>query len=126
MRIDHMSRFDVSEIMALERTVWDALVSGDSNADEDMLDEDFLGVYETGFAGRQEHAGQLANGPTIDTYVLSDARLITLCGSIVLLAYVADYIRPGIGKRPKKYVTSIWKLSDGTWRNLFSQDTEAA
>jgi hypothetical protein len=120
-----MARHEITDILALERKVWDALVSGDAVADQNMLSDDFLGVYKSGFATRQEHAGQLAQGPTIETYELADASLKVLCDNVVLLAYLANYIRPGAGRSSRMYVSSIWQLTDGIWRNIFSQDTDA-
>lgn len=114
----------VAQFVALERQVWDALVSGDPNADMAQLTDDFLGVYETGFANRQDHGDQLLNGPLAERYEISEARIQVYADDLVLLAYRALWIRPG-GKEQVMYISSIWKNTDGVWRNTFSQDTPA-
>ncbi len=48
---------DVAEILMLENSVWDALVTGDGQADAALLDDTFLGVYETGFSDKAGHVG---------------------------------------------------------------------
>ena len=53
----------LTEITALERQVWDALVTGDINADAALLCDSFLGVYSDGFAQKADHTGQLISGP---------------------------------------------------------------
>ena len=65
---------DVDDFLQLEREVWDALVEGDAEADIVLLAEDFLGVYPTGFASRSDHVEQLADGPSVSTYALSEPR----------------------------------------------------
>ena len=109
----------------LESEVWDALATGDAAADEALLTSDFTGVYPTGFADRGEHAGELANGPTVASYSINDARLIRLAPSAVLLCYRADYRRVS-GSEATMYISSLWTEHDGTWRNVFSQDTPAS
>jgi hypothetical protein len=54
---------NIAFFVALERRVWQALVDGDIEADTDLLDPQFLGVYASGFASRGDHAAQLADGP---------------------------------------------------------------
>ena len=118
-----MDQGAADEVLAAERAVWQALVSGDAAADGRLLADDFLGVYPTGFAGREEHAGQLSGGPTVGRFELSDERIVELAPGVVLLAYRAEYVRPGSDDVEAMYVSSIWSRRDGTWRNVFSQDT---
>ncbi len=114
---------DLSFFLALESRVWEALVTGDVAADRALLAPEFLGVYSTGFAKRADHAGQLANGPTVARFRLSEARMVALGPGRVLLAYRADYLRVGGGEEEAMYVSSIWEERDGCWRNTFSQDS---
>ena len=117
--------YTVDQFVALEKQVWDALVAGDPEADMQPLAEDFLGVYETGFADRLEHGDQLRNGPLAERYEISDAQIQVYAENLVLLAYRALWVRPG-GKEQSMYISSIWKKqSNGTWQNTFSQDTPA-
>ena len=123
-----MQQLDVDFFLGLETRGWDALVAGDANADDRLLSDEFLGVYSTGFAGKSEHVGQLAAGPSATSYSLSHARLCVLGEDIVLLAYLARWSRPTSasgGTQESMYISSIWKRSNGDWRNLFSQDTKA-
>ncbi|WP_422028941.1 DUF4440 domain-containing protein [Roseovarius sp.] len=116
---------DLQEILALEEAVWQALVSGDAAADAALLAPDFLGVYPSGFAGREEHAGQLADGPSVASYALSEARLVPAGAGHVLLCYRADYRWARDGAASAMYVSSLWRRDANGWRNLFSQDTPA-
>ena len=119
---------DLQRFLRLETAVWNALLMGDPAADAKLLDEAFLGVYASGFASKAEHVAQLENGPTIERFELSEARIKTLAPDLVLLSYRAQYVR----KEPRStkeshvmYVTSIWRQVAAHWLNVFSQDTNA-
>lgn len=117
---------DAERLVELETEVWEALVRGDAAADESLLSRDFLGVYPTGFAGRTDHVEQLAGGPTVATYHLSDIRTVPLGDTCALIAYRAVYVRVGDGAMPESmYVSSVWERRGDTWSNVFSQDTPA-
>ncbi|HWL42954.1 MAG TPA: nuclear transport factor 2 family protein [Ilumatobacter sp.] len=107
----------------LERQVWEALVAGDAAADTALLDDDFVGVYPTGFAGRAEHVGQLADGPTVAAYSINRPVLITISDDAALLAYEARFRRTLDAELETMYVSSLWCRRDGRWVNTFSQDT---
>jgi len=119
---------DISYFVALERRVWQALTDGDSHADAQLLDAQFLGIYPSGFASRENHAAQLANGPTVESFSIQEPRLLTLAPDVVMLSYRASYSRPG-GVNPGSvhvmYISSIWKKREADWLNLFSQETPA-
>jgi len=129
---------DLSFFLSLETRVWQALVDGDGAADRALLADDFLGVYSTGFAIRDDHSGQLADGPTVARFDIRDARLMPLGPGRVLLAYFASFTRvaaPAPEAMPDSmseampesmYVSSIWENRDGIWLNTFSQDSNAA
>lgn len=113
-------------LLACETRVWQALIDGDAAADAAALDPGFLGVYPDGFAGREDHAAQLANGPTVLWFTLSQARVLDLGPGCAVLSYSARYRRIGRDADEEMYVSSIWRQQpDGGWRNLFSQDTPA-
>ncbi len=116
---------ELAALIALETSVWDALQQGDPSADTDLLAADFLGVYPTGFSDRSDHAGQLGEGPTVAAYAILDPRCVQLSADHALLAYRAQYRRPGSDATEEMYVSSVWSRRDGRWINVFSQDTPA-
>ncbi|MCU9837787.1 nuclear transport factor 2 family protein [Ruegeria sp. WL0004] len=115
----------LNELLEQETQVWQALVSGDGAADAALLSPEFLGVYSDGFAGRDAHAGQLAGGPTVISFELSEARVIELAPDCAVLSYLARFRRVGRDGDEQMFVSSIWRRQAGGWINLFSQDTPA-
>ena len=113
----------LDEILSLEKQVWGALVEGNAQADRALLSPDFLGVYPTGFANRDDHVGQFADAPTMARYELSDTRLRVLSADIVLLSYRADYYRPGSERPEAMLISSLWERRHDVWVNSFSQVT---
>jgi hypothetical protein len=120
---EHKTAPALSEILNLEKQVWMALVEGNAIADRALLSADFLGVYPTGFANRDDHVGQFADAPTMAEFELSDERLRVLTPDIVLLSYKADYLRPGATTREAMLISSLWERRNDVWVNSFSQDT---
>lgn len=116
----------MAELLTCETAVWEALMSGDMAQDAAALDAGFLGVYPDGFAGKDDHTGQLASGPTVRNYRMDQARLVELGPDYALLSYRATYSRPSGTKEQVMYVSSIWKRTGTGWINVFSQDTPAA
>jgi len=120
---------DIGFFVALERRVWQALTEGDSHADAELLDARFLGIYASGFASREDHAAQLAHGPTVASFSIHEPRLLTLATDVVMLSYRASFSRPGevkAGLVQTMYISSIWRQRDAFWLNVFSQDTLAS
>lgn len=120
---EHRTAPALNEILDLEKQVWMALVDGNASADRALLSADFLGVYPTGFANRDDHVGQFADAPTMAAFDLGDARLRVLTRDIVLLSYRADYLRPGATTREAMLISSLWERRNDVWVNSFSQDT---
>lgn len=120
-----MDALSLRTFVALERRVWEALRTGDADADARLLSEDFLGVYPGGFAGRDDHAGQLSDGPSVAAYDLSGETLTILSDDAALLTYAARFTRPGAPGEERMFVTSLWRRRDSEWLNIFSQDTPA-
>ena len=120
---------DTDFFVALERRAWQALTDGNSHADAKMLDAQFLGIYASGFASREDHAAQLAHGPIVASYSIHEPRLLPLAPDVVMLSYRASFSRPGganAGMVHIMYISSIWRHRDGVWLNVFSQDTLAS
>jgi hypothetical protein len=119
-------RPDLAFFVDLERQVWEALRRGDAVADQALLSEDFLGVYDTGFADRAGHVALLASGPTMRDYWLDSERLLRLTPELTLLSYRAKFCRQGPERTMEAmFVSSLWRLRAGRWINVFSQDTAA-
>ena len=119
---------DVDALIELERKVWDALVDGDAEADIQLLAEDFLGVYPTGFASRSDHVEQLGDGPSVSAYQLSEPRKLDISDRAVMLSYRAEFQRAsgvGDGHPEVMYISSLWCQQGDRWINVFSQDTPA-
>ena len=110
-------------LVGLERAVWDALVHADPEADMALLADDFVGVYPTGFADRDDHASQLAGGPTVVEYSIDRPTLIPITDDAALLAYEARFRRAVDTEPETMFVSSLWCRRDGRWVNTFSQDT---
>ena len=114
---------DLHSLLALETAVWQALVDGDAEADRDLLAEDFVGLYPTGFATRADHVSALVDGPSVRSFELSDARMLVVSDHAALLLYRATYERAAGREAEAMYVSSLWSRRAGRWVNVFSQDT---
>ncbi|WP_245626870.1 nuclear transport factor 2 family protein [Aestuariivita boseongensis] len=131
VKILHMTSEDnpdlpsLSFFVALETQVWQALVDGGAEADLALLAPDFLGVYPSGFASRQDHADQLKDGPSVLEFAVLDARILTVGPDHVMLSYQARFARPEKAEE-RMFVSSLWVRGDQGWRNVFSQDTPVA
>ena len=112
-----MEQPGVDFFVGLETQMWEALVRGDGAADRELLSQDFLGVYPTGFADRDQHVDALADGPTMSAYTLSDARLTRICEDTVLLSYRADCTSAGRESTQTMFISSVWARRDGRWLN---------
>jgi len=125
--VEEVKKIEISTLIQLESRVWDALKSGDIKEDSRLLSDEFLGVYDTGFAGKEDHINQLSDGPTVHAYRIENPKMIILSSDTALLSYKAVWsrIKMGIkGKQEVVYISSIWKLTKGKWINIFSQDTK--
>jgi hypothetical protein len=118
--------YTLDHFLELERQVWQALVDGDADADRALLSEDFVGVYPSGFANRDDHVGQFVAAPTVSAYTIDRARVIEVSSDSAMLCYLATFQRPDDSSIHRMYVSSLWCERDGTWVNTFSQDTPAA
>lgn len=116
----------IEELKACETSVWQALQKGDAKADAAALCDEFLGVYGDGFAGKADHVGQLADGPSIEHFALSGFRTLMLGQEHALLSYRAEFRRTAATRSEAMYVSSIWQRTGTGWINVFSQDTPEA
>ncbi|SFE76077.1 protein of unknown function [Sulfitobacter brevis] len=110
-------------ITALERAVWNALVEANTKADHALLASDFLGVHSDGFATKQDHTSQLADGPSVAWYEFESVQVRRLGTDHALISYRADFRRPDETGTETMYVSSIWEQTATGWLNIFSQDS---
>lgn len=106
-----------------EQAVWQALMSGDMQADEALLSSDFVGVYPDGLSGKAGHVQQLAEGPVVAEARWLDWRVIEIEPHLALVTYTAQLRRTGATAWEAMRISSLWRMEAGHWLNLFSQDT---
>ena len=114
---------ELDELLAAETDVWVAMRDGDAVASRRALSEDFLGVSSSGCNGRDDHVGDLAEGPTVAWFDLSEEHTMSWGADVALLVYRADYRVPDAADVRTMYVSSVWERRDGRLVNVFSQDT---
>lgn len=120
-----MPALTITDLVALETRIWEALQFGDLDSDAEHLAGDFLGVYPTGFASKADHVDQLRGGPTVERFELTNTRMTVLTSDHVLLSYKATFRRPRADRSEEQsmWISSLWSLRQGRWQNTFSQDT---
>jgi len=115
-------------LIAKENEVWEALKNKDKSADAQLLADDFVGLYDTGFGNKSEHVKQMDDSYTLEEYAIRDPRVLRLSPTMSLLLYESTCKATGdwvpYCSRPV-YVSSLWTERDGRWLNLFSQDTQS-
>ena len=120
---------NVEFFILLESQIWDSLVRGDKISESQLIADDFLGVYETGYSNKAEYLSQLDRGPSIHRFIIFNPRLLAINSTNVALTYQVDFMAlKNNDPEPKQtmYVTSIWSLRSENWVNIFSQDTLAS
>lgn len=115
----------LSELIAMERQVWDALRDGNAAADEALLSDEFVGIYPDGFSDKKGHVAQLSAGPTVLSFELDQERTLAAGQDYVLLMYRAQFRRLD-GRAARMFISSLWHRRETGWINLFSQDTPAS
>jgi len=115
-----------SFFVAKEKEVWEALKNRDKGAISRLLADDFVGLYDTGFATKSDHVKDMDDKYEITSYDVQDAKVIRLSPQTVLLLYKANCKASGewdqFCSRPE-YISSLWVERAGQWLALFSQDT---
>ena len=121
-----MSDLTIDMFEHLESTMWNALVDGDGASADRLLSSDYLGVYTTGFSDRDEYIRALANGPVVASFDISESRLLVVADDSILYSYRADFRTAAGGPVEVMFISSLWCEREGTWVNVFSQDTPGA
>ncbi|RLE20496.1 MAG: nuclear transport factor 2 family protein [Actinobacteria bacterium] len=118
-----MTDLRLDQFEQLETAMWNSLVDGDGDAAGRLLSSDYLGVYTTGFSGRDDYIAALANGPIAASFEISQSQMFVLSDTEVLYSYRADFKSQKDGPAEAMYISSLWCLRDDRWVNVFSQDT---
>lgn len=126
MKNDNTEPYTIDAFLTLEKKVWDCLLSGDFETDGQLLADNFLGIYASGFSGKDNHVNALKNGPVIESYTIRDAKMTVISIDVVLIAYLAQFKDNQSPNAVSMYITSIWQNFSGIWQNIFSQDTKAS
>lgn len=118
-----MTDLCIDQFEQLETAMWNSLVNGDGDSADRLLSTDYLGVYTTGFSGRDDYIAALADGPIAASFEISQSQMFVLSNTSVLYSYRADFTSREDGPPEAMYVSSLWCLRDDRWVNVFSQDT---
>ncbi len=113
-------------IVENEKGVWRALQQSDGTADARLLADDFVGVYETGFASKADHVRWTGQG-RVEYYRMADVRVMPFGREAALILYKAEF-KGSQGGQPfhkTQYISSLWIRRSNRWWNVFSQDTDA-
>jgi len=113
----------IDTFINLEKKIWEAFINGNYEQDLRYLDNNFLGVYSSGYSNRTEHAEPLKKSPIAIKYEMSDIKLLHLADNCYLLAYYVEWVRKSNNQTEKMYVSSIWQKVENQWKNTFSQDS---
>lgn len=115
-----------SEIVSLERKLWDADVMGDSAPYRDLIAPDFEGIKHGLRFGSQEE-GLAGKEYKLRSYTMSDERVRLIRSDIALLTYRCIWSGTFAGMQlPDQpfYVASIWANRAGHWKNIFYAETQ--
>lgn len=109
--------------------VWEALIKKNKAADQNLLAEDFVGVYKDGFGNRTQHVGQIDEEYEVTEYRLEDVRVLQISEDSAMIVYRATCRATGTWANDcaqPMYISSLWMNRNTEWVNVFSQDTSAA
>ncbi len=116
-----------SEIIALEKAVWEAFARQDIRAFQKLVAPDALMVVGGMREAGQDYA-QVISQFKIPDYELDEFRFMPLGDEVALLHYTVTFA--GSAQHPnftgRYYVSSIWKKLDGKWQVVFNQDARPA
>src|SRR5919108_4454491 len=117
------------DLVAKEKTLWDAWGKKDGKTFEEAMSPDTVGVDGSGVTvGRDEAVKQVSTSNCeVKSYNLSDEKLTPIDKDAVVLTYKADQdVTCGGQKVPATiYASSVWKKQGGKWWAAFHQETPA-
>jgi hypothetical protein len=111
-----------------EKEVWEALKHKDKAAATRLLADDFVGMYDFGFFNKSEWVKQIDEQYTVDDYTIENPKILRPSPTTALLLYTATC--KGTGEWSEfcshaSRISDLWVERDGSWLDLFSQDTAA-
>lgn len=110
----------------LERQGWEAAKAKDATSYERLLAEDFVRVGADGVTtknGEKNDFDQL----TMDSYKWEGLQVVHFTPDVTLLAYKATQKTTYRGQPlpSPTWISSLWIKRNGTWLNVFYQETKA-
>ena len=117
-----------SFFIAMEKEDWEALRNKDKAAATRLLADDFVGMYDSGFATKAEWIKQMDGQYTIDAYTIEEPKVLRPSPTTALLLYKSTC--KGTGEwagycSHLQYISDLMVQRNGKWEDLFSQDTIA-
>src|SRR5215472_6455189 len=113
-----------NEIVALERKLWDADVSGGPY--QDLIAADFVGIKH-GLRFDAQDDALAGKEYKLRSYTMSDERVRLIRTDVALLTYRVNWTGTFAGTElPERpfYVASIWVNQAGHWKNTFYAETQ--
>jgi hypothetical protein len=123
-----------SQIMDLERQVYDAAKKRDATSVRNLLADDSLDVGENGIWGKERSAQSISShekhpGIELTAYSLSDWQFRKASDDVIVVAYKASLTSTSNGKQLPlrvEYVSEVWVRRANTWLNLLFHNTPEA
>lgn len=114
-------------IIEKEKTMYEAIKTGDMDTFKANLADEFMSVYESGFANRDQELENIKK-LTIDTYELSDIKVMQPSDNIAIIAYSLNSTGMWDNEQfsDRYYSTSTWmKMDDESWKAILHTETKA-
>jgi len=117
----------MTSILELEHSVWRAVMDNDGDRLAALFSDDYMEVTADG--KRVSRDSIVENSPVVDaieSYQITHATTVELSPDIIILSYhlnLHGLLHGEPIEPPNRWVTSIWKLDEGTWMCCFFQQT---
>jgi hypothetical protein len=117
---------DVEAALARERGLWEAYRTNDRARLELLIDPLALDVGPRGPRSRDQILGALAR-VRVDAYTIEEFKVVDFDPvAVVVYRSRIDGAHRGVPFRYREvYVTSVWRLGDGTWRLIHRCESPA-
>lgn len=114
------------EVIAMERSVWEALAAGDHATFGDYLADDVQLVGGEGVDGKQSLMSQL-EGAAVESYEIGDFQVTQPGSGVAVVVYrYSETFRPAEADSATTFegwATSVWENRDGTWQVVLHQSS---